>query len=148
MPTKVGWLIPDRVIYSQSIGSIDEYIVKEHAAYLLDLLNASNQEDVYLIFDTLHTTSFKVNLAVLNQATSLYLNHPSVVHSIDITRHIKNQMLGNVIASLAEIKWRHFQTLEDGLSYLSECDESLDTLDISSIQQFLAKGTIASFTSP
>lgn len=148
MPTHVGWLLPNRILYSQSIGVIDEPIVMAHADYLLELLNDGNQNTVYLIFDTLQTTQFKVNLATLKQSTSRYLSHPRVVYSIDVTTHVKNQMLGNVVSSLAKVQWIHLQTLDAALTHFSGLDETLGTLTVELFEQFVPSRTIDASTNP
>lgn len=136
MSIKVGWLLTDRVIYSQSIGALDIDAIEEHADGVLELLNNDKTTDVYIIIDTLKITKFRVNVVTLNELTKRYLTHPRLKCSIDVTRHIKNQMLGNVVSDMAGIQWSHVETLEAGLQYLNTFDETLPPLEMTLFTAF------------
>lgn len=125
MVIKIGWLIEDRIIYSQSTDMIDVDSITKQADFLAELLNDGKTSDVYIIFDSLQLNKFRVNIVNLKEQTQRYLAHPRLKCNVDVTRNIKNQMLGNVVSDMAGIRWTHCQTLDCALQYLQELDDTL-----------------------
>ncbi len=136
MPTQVGWLIENRVLYSQSTGAIDMDLVIQHADFLVELLSNGQTTDIHLIIDSLKLTKFRVDIVKLNGQTKRYLEHPRLKCNIDVTRNVKNQMLGNVVSDMAGVRWAHYETLEAALNFLNDFDETLPPLDTNLLTTF------------
>jgi len=136
MPTKIGWLVENRVIYSQSWNVLDTPMLEAHADFILELLEQEQDTSVYLVIDTLKLVKFKTDIVKLKAQTQRYLTHPRLIWNIDVTRHVKNQMLGNVVSNIAGIKWKTCDNLIVALSHLNEIDESLPALDTTCLTTF------------
>jgi|GEM_PF-3193547 len=138
MPTQVGWLIENCVIYSRSTGVIDETLINHHADCLVEMLNNGESSNVHIIIDSLRLVKFRIDIVKLNQQTQRYLKHPRVVSNTDVTRNVKNQMLGNVVSDMAGVKWAHCQTLAQALQFIQKQDDTLPPLSIDLFDNFKA----------
>jgi hypothetical protein len=123
---RVQWLVPNRIVYSYGRGVLTAEAIKEGGILARDLI-AAGKPPVYHLIDTLDIVSIPLNpLNFLNGERRLHPNEGKVVI---VTSNKLLRVIANVGIRMLNGHSRHFESVEDGLRFLSEADATLPPFD-------------------
>ena len=127
MPYETSWLVEKRIIYTRMYGFVtgEELLAqnKEMGIYI--------QQSEYLLHtinDATDTTGTDMGLRDLQQTQ--FTDVANLGWAIYISPSKMNRFFASVITQLSKKRGRQFATLEEGLKFLQEMDESLPPLSV------------------
>jgi hypothetical protein len=125
MPYNISWYIPDRVIHEEFYGTVNleevEQIQHIFAAYL-DLGKAP----VHVLVDMTRLEEYPKSVSQLKSAMVM-MNNQNLGWVVIINQNPVLKFLTSVMTQLtvSNVRFRLFDTLEDGLEFLKERDSTL-----------------------
>jgi len=128
MPHKIEWFIPGRVVF----GDFDGHMTLEELAEVDKKVNACIAEGdplVHYIVEGVKITYLPNNIPKLAK-TMTYIHNEDLGWIIYITRNKVMRFLASTVSQLAQARFRTFETLEEGIEFLLETDQSLNRDDI------------------
>ena len=122
MPYQMSWLVEKRVIYAQLYG----YVTQEDlAAYYQMMIDLAEESELLLhtFTDSSGMTGMKMSFRELQNMTFNGIHN--LGWAILISPSKLNRFFASVVTQLSHKRGRQFETLEEGLHFLQEMDDSL-----------------------
>jgi len=129
MSTKTMWLISEKIIYTQTTGknTIDDMkLLLDQIAELLDLTDAPF---VHLIIDGTLAQMPQMSVTEIKELFSDLPNTGEIGWTVVVTPSPFLRFLGTLAMQFGKMRSRQVATVDDGLRFLTENDESLPKLD-------------------
>lgn len=125
MPYETSWLVEKRVVYTRMYGYVTG---EELLAQNLEMPKYIEQSEqlLHTINDATDTTGTDMGLRDLQNAQFTDINN--LGWAIYISPSKMNRFFASVITQLSKKRGRQFATLEEGLSFLQEMDDTLPPL--------------------
>ncbi len=122
MPYEMSWLVEKRVIYAQLYGYVTQ---EELAAYYQSMTALSQRSELLLhtLTDSSGMTGMKMSLRDLQNMNFNGIHN--LGWAILISPSKINRFFASVITQLSHKRGRQFATVEEGLKFLQEMDDSL-----------------------
>lgn len=127
MPIEVSWLVPNRVIMARGYGMVTPEENAESDRQVIELLNtgtapihvvmdvqAVEQFPLYQIDDEVKNVRRMTDHPALGWATICGTTNPMV------------RFMSSIVARLTGVRFRIFKTLDEGLDFLKEQDDTID----------------------
>lgn len=129
MPYKMSWLVEKRVIYAQLYGYVTQ---EELASYYKSMVTLAQDSELLLhtLTDSTGLTGMKMSLRDLQNMGFSGIHN--LGWAILISPSKINRFFASVITQLSHKRGRQFATIEEGLRFLQEIDDSLPPLSLPS----------------
>lgn len=124
MPHTVEWYLEHRVLYVRATGIITLEEIKESDADG-DRLLAEGDAPIHTIVEHVDVVKVPASIQSIRQAMS-HLGHPDMgwIILVSPNRSIWSYV-GQIVAQMAMIPFRRFDTMGEALAFLNEADPSL-----------------------
>ncbi|MEL6149843.1 MAG: hypothetical protein AAFV33_19075 [Chloroflexota bacterium] len=128
MPIKIGWLVPDRVIYFKMIGHVRAVELLSDPTPTISRMEASPQPFIHCIFDY----SIVEDIPGLNVfAQSEFPRHPKFGWSVDFAHpSVVTRFILSTTGTLFNLKTRSLDTYAEAISFLNQIEPAIP-LDVS-----------------
>jgi hypothetical protein len=126
MSIDISWHVNKRVIHIVVQGSITPEDIDNVNATMVNLID-NGEAPVHIIADASAMSQFPTNLKVLWQKHG-YLSHPDVGWVILVNSNQLVKFLGNLVTSMAKVRYRTVNTRTEALDLLSHLDPNLPTV--------------------
>lgn len=125
MPYQTSWLVEKRVIYAKLYGYVTE---DEITAYYHSLADFAKESELLLhtLTDSTDMTGMQMSFRELQNMR--FNGISNLGWAILISPSKLNRFFASVITQLSNKRGRQFATLEEGLHFLQEIDDSLPHL--------------------
>lgn len=122
MPYAVSWLVDKRVIYAQLYGYVT---TDELSAYYQSLIDLAQDSELLLhtLTDSTGMTGMKMSFRELQNMGFDGIHN--LGWAVLISPNKINRFFASVITQLSHKRGRQFATIEEGLRFLQEIDDSL-----------------------
>ncbi len=122
MPYEMSWLVDKRVIYARLYGYVTE---EELASYYQSMVTLAQDSELLLhtLTDSSGMTGMKMSFRELQNMGFSGIHN--LGWAILISPSKLNRFFASVITQLSHKRGRQFATLEEGLQFLQEIDDSL-----------------------
>lgn len=122
MPYAVSWLVDKRVIYAQLYGYVT---TEELSAYYQSLIDLAQDSELLLhtLTDSTGMTGMKMSFRELQNMGFDGIHN--LGWAVLISPNKINRFFASVITQLSHKRGRQFATIEEGLRFLQEIDDSL-----------------------
>ena len=127
MPYETSWLVEKRVVYTRMYGFVSGEELKTQNEEMVAFIEQSEQL-LHTINDATDTTGTDMGLRDLQQTQ--FTNVDNLGWAIYISPSKMNRFFASVITQLSKKRGRQFATLEEGLRFLQEMDETLPPLSV------------------
>jgi hypothetical protein len=127
MPYETSWLVEKRVIYTRMYGFVSGEELKTQNEEMVAFIEQSEQL-LHTISDATDTTGTDMGLRDLQQTQ--FTNVDNLGWAVYISPSKMNRFFASVITQLSKKRGRQFATLEEGLRFLQEMDETLPPLSV------------------
>jgi len=127
MPYETSWLVEKRVVYTRMYGFVSGEELKTQNREMVAFIEQSEQL-LHTINDATDTTGTDMGLRDLQQTQ--FTNVDNLGWAIYISPSKMNRFFASVITQLSKKRGRQFATLEEGLRFLQEMDETLPPLSV------------------
>ncbi len=125
MPYETSWLVEKRVLYTRMHGYVTGEELQAQNREMTTYIEQSEQL-LHTINDATDTTGTDMGLRDLQQTQ--FTDVENLGWAIYISPSKMNRFFASVITQLSKKRGRQFATLEEGLRFLQEMDESLPLL--------------------
>jgi hypothetical protein len=127
MPYSISWLVDKRVLYTHMYGFLTGDELQEHSRELEAYVHASEQL-LYLINDATDTTGSNMGLRDLQKTQ--FVETPNLGWAVYISPKKLDRFFASVVTQLLKKRSREFATLNEGICFLQEIDESLPPIPL------------------
>ncbi len=125
MPSEVSWLVEKRILYIRMYGFMTGQEIAAQNKIMETYIRQSEQL-LHLISDSTDMTGTNMGLRDLQKMQ--FANVPNLGWSIYISSRMMDRFFASVITQLMKKRGREFATLEQGLHFLQEMDDTLPQL--------------------
>jgi hypothetical protein len=122
MPSEVSWLVEKRILYIHMYGFMTGQEIAAQNKIMETYIQQSEQL-LHLISDSTDMTGTNMGLRDLQKMQ--FANVPNLGWSIYISSRMMDRFFASVITQLMKKRGREFATLEQGLHFLQEMDDTL-----------------------
>jgi len=127
MPYAVSWLVDKRVIYAQLYGYVT---TEELSAYYQSLIDFAQDSELLLhtLTDSTGMTGMKMSFRELQNMGFDGIHN--LGWAVLISPNKINRFFASVITQLSHKRGRQFATIEEGLHFLQEIDDTLPPIPV------------------
>jgi DNA-binding NtrC family response regulator len=122
----IGWLVENEIIYFYIAGTITEDDLVDTDAQVNHLINQSDRDLVHIVFDDINLEEMP-GLKALRDLT--YPRHERVGWIITSNQNKIMRFIANLVGQMAQVRYRFFDSPEDGIDFLVSVDTRLPTAD-------------------
>jgi hypothetical protein len=122
MPYTISWLVDKRVLYTHMYGFVTGEELQAQSREMETYVHASEQL-LYMINDATDTTGSNMGLRDLQKTQ--FVETPNLGWAVYISPKKLDRFFASVITQLLKKRSREFATLDEGIRFLQDIDESL-----------------------
>ena len=127
MPYTISWLVEKRIVYIHTYGLLTG---EELVAQNLEIQTFVPQHKQFLHIITDGTDTTGTNMGLRDLQKTQFTSVDNLGWAIYISPSKMNRFFASVITQLSQKRGRQFATLEDGLKFLQEMDDTLPPLAV------------------
>lgn len=127
MPYKMSWLVEKRVIYTRLYGHVTS---KELASYYQTMLVYAQESELLLHTLTDSTDITNMDMGLRDLQNTPFADIRNLGWAVFISPSKINRFFASVITQLSKKRGRQFATLEEGLNFLQDIDDSLPAIPL------------------
>ena len=116
------WLVKDKVIFTSIIGELTVDGLPELDANIIELMDESSESTIHVFSDISMMTSMP---NVFQMAKLKYITHPKIGFFVTQSRNALERFIGKSVGQMFNTKYKFVNSLEDGVTFLSQIDETL-----------------------
>ena len=122
MPYAISWLAEKRVVYTRTYGFVTgEELTNQNKE--IQVYAQQTEQLVHIITDATDTTGTDMGIRDLQKTQ--FLSVHNLGWALYISPSKMNRFFASIITQLSNKRGRQFATLEEGLTFLQQMDESL-----------------------
>ena len=127
MPYETSWLVEKRIVYTRMYGFVTGEELSAQNSEMPKYI-AQSEQLLHTINDATDTTGTDMGLRDLQQTQ--FTNVDNLGWAIYISPSKMNRFFASVITQLSKKRGRQFATLEEGLKFLQDMDDTLPPLTV------------------
>lgn len=127
MPYKVSWLVEKRVLYTRLYGYITAEELRSQKA-VIETFIAESEHLLHMINDATETTGTDMGLRDLQNMP--YASATNLGWAIYINPNKLHRFFASVVTQLSGKRGREYATLDEGLRFLQDIDDTLPQLTL------------------
>ncbi|MCA0456234.1 MAG: hypothetical protein LCI00_19805 [Chloroflexi bacterium] len=125
MPYNISWLVEKRVLYTHMYGYITAEELRSQKA-VVEKFIAESEHLLHMINDAAETTGTDMGLRDLQNMQ--YANAANLGWAIYVNPNKLHRFFASVVTQLSGKRGREYATLEEGLRFLQDMDDTLPQL--------------------
>jgi hypothetical protein len=130
MGYNISWYIEGRVVQAIFTGEMSLEEAETASEMTAQYIQNGQPPLVHLIADTTRLERFPTNLNLLNRSASKHLWQPKLGWTIVISTNSTTRFISGIITQVARVRFRMFPTLEEGMRFLTDQDDTLSGLPL------------------
>jgi DNA-binding NtrC family response regulator len=123
----IDWLVENEIIYFYIAGTVTEDDLVDTDARVNHLINQSDRDLVHIVFDDIKLEEMP-GLKALRDLT--YPRHERAGWIITSNQNKIMRFIANLVGQMAQVRYRFFDSPEDGIDFLVSVDTRLPTADV------------------
>ena len=127
MPYEISWSIDKRVVYSRTFGFVTGEELRNQNKEI-QVYAQQTEQLVHIITDATDTTGTDMSIRDLQKTQ--FLSIGNLGWALYISPSKMNRFFASIITQLSNKRGRQFATLEEGLKFLQDIDDTLPPLSI------------------
>ena len=122
MPYAISWLVEKQVVYTRTYGFVTGEELRNQNKEI-QVYAQQTEQLVHIITDATDTTGTDMSIRDLQKTQ--FLSIGNLGWALYISPSKMNRFFASIITQLSNKRGRQFATLEEGLTFLQQIDESL-----------------------
>jgi len=127
MPYQMSWLVEKRVIYARMY---DRMTSQQLASYYQEMMAYAQKSELLLHTITDSTDLKSTEMGLRDLQNTPFAGILNLGWAVFISPSMMNRFFASVITQLSKKRGRQFATLEEGLRFLQEIDDTLPPLSM------------------
>ncbi|MEM6282086.1 MAG: hypothetical protein AAF787_07830 [Chloroflexota bacterium] len=129
MPVNVEWLIPDKIILVKTTGNMNLEVMRVGGEIIHEMLDASSANRVHVMGDETEVTGVEANALKITR-TVTWLRHSRLGYTVSFgSINPLMKVVTNVGSSIAGMRYRRVDSMDEALMFLAEADPELPPVD-------------------
>ncbi|MEM9953698.1 MAG: hypothetical protein AAF846_18965 [Chloroflexota bacterium] len=134
------WLVKDRIVLTSIIGDLTIHDFEKLDKEVIALFEESPYDDVHVLADISYMKSMP---SIFEMAKLKHITHPQIGFFVTQSRNSVEEFIGSTVGKILKTKYKFVHTLDEGIIYLSQIDDTLPSVEEMTQQAYALRDSFA-----